>query len=106
MRPADLGGDRPVPPKGTLFCHECDHQSSYDGGWAHAETDGGTAYLCPECGATITVRPAFDGADADGWAGDLWRAWGACSRASVLVPRLTANACWRAASASLGNAKW
>lgn len=104
MRPADIGGDRPVPPKGTLFCHACDHQSSYDGDWARAETDGGTAYLCPACGATITVRPTFD--DDRGPDGGLWRTWNAFSRAWGRVPRLAANACWRAASASLGNAKW
>lgn len=106
MTPADHRGDGETPPKGTLFCHECDHQSRYDGDWVLAETERGTAHLCPECGATITVRPAVDGDDGDGPDGDLWRAWGAYSRAAVIVRRFTANACWRAASASLGNAKW
>lgn len=104
MTPTDRPGGGEPPPKGTLFCHECDHRSRYDGDWAHAETDGGTAYLCPECGATITVRPAVD--DDHGPDTDRWRAWNAFGRAWALVPRLTADACWRIASASLGNAKW
>lgn len=104
MTPAYYPGGGGTPPKGTLFCHECDHRSRYDGDWTLVATDGGTAHLCPECGATITVRPTFD--DGRGPDGDLWRTWNAFSRAWGRVPRLAANACWRAASAPLGKAMW
>jgi DNA-directed RNA polymerase subunit RPC12/RpoP len=50
------------PPKATLFCPECGHRSRYDGDWLVTETDGGRRYRCPECRATVTVRPAL-GAD-------------------------------------------
>jgi DNA-directed RNA polymerase subunit RPC12/RpoP len=49
------------PPKATLFCPECGHRSRYDGDWLVTETDSGRRYRCPECRATVTVRPTFGG---------------------------------------------
>lgn len=49
------------PPKATLFCPECGHRSRYDGDWLLTETDGQRRYRCPECRATVTVRPTFGG---------------------------------------------
>lgn len=45
------------PPKRTLFCWECDHQSPVDGDWEVETRDSTLAYICPECTTTITERP-------------------------------------------------
>lgn len=50
---------RDVPPKATLFCPDCDHQSRVDGDWHVVETTRTTRYLCPDCGTEIAVRPTF-----------------------------------------------
>ncbi|WP_439028330.1 hypothetical protein [Haloarchaeobius sp. DT45] len=46
--------------KSTLFCPGCDHESPVDGDWVLEERTRGTAYECPDCGVTLTVRPVFD----------------------------------------------
>ncbi|WP_267641753.1 hypothetical protein [Haloarchaeobius amylolyticus] len=57
-------------PKATLFCPDCDHASPADGDWVLVDHPSGTAYDCPDCETTITVRPTFDESDArDGRAG-------------------------------------
>ncbi|MCT9095182.1 hypothetical protein [Haloarchaeobius sp. HME9146] len=50
-------------PKATLFCPACDHESPIDGDWVLADHPTGTAYDCPSCEATVTVRPTFDESD-------------------------------------------
>lgn len=59
MTTCDHGGTN-APPKGTLFCPECDHRSRFDGDWTVVGTAGTDRYLCPECGAEITRRPSPD----------------------------------------------
>ncbi|WP_435344395.1 hypothetical protein [Haloarchaeobius sp. HRN-SO-5] len=53
--------------KATLFCSVCDHESPTDGDWVLADATAGTAYECPECGHTVTVRRSY--ADGDDEAG-------------------------------------
>lgn len=55
--PREAGRD--VPPKATLFCPDCDHQSRVDGDWHVVETARNIRYLCPDCGTEITVRPTL-----------------------------------------------
>ncbi|UIO99849.1 hypothetical protein Hbl1158_00295 [Halobaculum sp. CBA1158] len=49
---------RRPPPKRTLFCPECDHAATTGGDWIVETRPGGEALRCPDCGATVTVRPA------------------------------------------------
>ncbi|WP_435361491.1 hypothetical protein [Haloarchaeobius sp. DFWS5] len=42
--------------KATLFCPTCDHDSPPDGDWVLDRRETGTAYDCPDCETTITVR--------------------------------------------------
>jgi DNA-directed RNA polymerase subunit RPC12/RpoP len=51
--------ERDVPSKPTLFCPDCGHRSRSDGDWRVVESCGDTRYLCPDCGAELTVRPEF-----------------------------------------------
>ncbi|MCU4750558.1 hypothetical protein OB919_00950 [Halobacteria archaeon AArc-curdl1] len=53
------------PPKCTLFCWECDHQSSVDGDWALEERGSAVAYVCPKCSTTITERPRVSRPEGD-----------------------------------------
>ena len=55
----DPGSD---PPKSTLFCPECAHQSHVEGDWMLRTRGGRLAYICPDCGTSITERPV--GSDA------------------------------------------
>ncbi|GAB3685267.1 hypothetical protein GCM10028857_15510 [Salinarchaeum chitinilyticum] len=50
---------RPVtaPPKATLICPACGHESNVDGDWIHEVHTEFTDYECPECGETIASRP-------------------------------------------------
>lgn len=49
--------------KTTLFCPTCGHESSAtdEGDWLVTEHDRdgehGVAYVCPDCGETLTVQP-------------------------------------------------
>lgn len=51
--------------KATLFCPTCGHESpaTEDGDWLLTECDRegehGLAYVCPDCGTTLTVQPLF-----------------------------------------------
>ncbi|SER83902.1 hypothetical protein [Natrinema salaciae] len=57
-RPATTHDDgAPTPRKATLFCRECDHSSPVDGDWVVQSRDRCVAYVCPDCGITLTKRP-------------------------------------------------
>ncbi|TSD09997.1 hypothetical protein DP107_13495 [Haloglomus irregulare] len=45
------------PVKATLFCPECPHRSHVDGDWVRVEQTDGTRLVCPDCWATVAVRP-------------------------------------------------
>ena len=45
------------PPKATLFCPSCDHQSHVDSGWQSDTSVTEVRYRCPECGTVVTTRP-------------------------------------------------
>jgi predicted RNA-binding Zn-ribbon protein involved in translation (DUF1610 family) len=47
----------PSPPKTTLYCPDCGHDSPHDGDWRRQPTSDGVALVCPRCTATLTVRP-------------------------------------------------
>ncbi|WP_435362633.1 hypothetical protein [Haloarchaeobius sp. DYHT-AS-18] len=49
-----------TPCKSTLFCPDCAHEAPVDGDWVLAEGARETAYNCPNCESTITVRPSFE----------------------------------------------
>jgi hypothetical protein len=49
---------RRTPPKSTLFCRRCDHESPIGGDWC--VPDDGHAYECPRCGALVTARGPVD----------------------------------------------
>ncbi|ELY57455.1 hypothetical protein [Natronolimnohabitans innermongolicus] len=49
--------------KTRLYCYECGHESHISGDWCHRRTDDGVTYDCPDCGTTITTRPASDARD-------------------------------------------
>lgn len=61
--------DQPPDKKAVLFCYECGHESSVDGDWDLERRDGREAYTCPDCGTTITVRPAVESARVAGSTG-------------------------------------
>jgi predicted RNA-binding Zn-ribbon protein involved in translation (DUF1610 family) len=46
----------------VLVCPECDHESPPDGDWNVREEEHDDrvreAYRCPDCGVTVTKRPA------------------------------------------------
>ena len=66
--------ERDVPPKRTLFCPDCDHRSRSDGDWRVVESVRRTRYLCPDCGAELTVRPEFPTGPGNRPAA-VWRPW-------------------------------
>ena len=55
---------QPPDSKALLFCFECGHESAVDGDWDLEQHDGREHYSCPECGTTITARPADENAPA------------------------------------------
>ena len=73
MQPTGPPGTKEVPPKSTLFCPDCGHQSRYDGDWSLVETACETRYLCPDCDRVITIRPRFDNGDSVPEPGEFWR---------------------------------
>ncbi|QSW98984.1 hypothetical protein [Haloterrigena alkaliphila] len=54
--------DTSQPPdrKAVLICFDCGHESSVDGDWILERDGGRERSRCPECGTTITARPASD----------------------------------------------
>ncbi|GEM_PF-1992312 len=50
----------PSPPKTTLHCSNCGHESAADGDWVVHERFDATSYGCPDCGVEITRRRRFD----------------------------------------------
>ncbi|WP_435334667.1 hypothetical protein [Haloarchaeobius sp. TZWWS8] len=46
--------------KWTLYCPTCGHAAAVDGDWDRESRTSGTAYVCPECESTVTVRRSFD----------------------------------------------
>ncbi|QLH80088.1 hypothetical protein [Halosimplex pelagicum] len=55
--------DRDPPPKATLFCPDCGHESPPTGDWTvrRAETDSdltsaGAVLRCPDCERTVATR--------------------------------------------------
>lgn len=61
------------PPKSTLFCQDCGHQSPVDGDWMLVATARGTAYRCPQCGADLTIRPALATTSARSQPFEAWQ---------------------------------
>lgn len=55
-------GDDP-PPKATLWCPECGHESAADGDWqAHEHCSGGSerrTLVCPDCGTAVVSQPVL-----------------------------------------------
>ncbi|QLH76792.1 hypothetical protein HZS55_05500 [Halosimplex rubrum] len=64
--------DRDPPPKATLFCPDCGHESPPTGDWvvrsagpgSDRASDGDAVVSCPDCGTEIATRggselPAF-----------------------------------------------
>lgn len=49
--------DDSPPPKATLYCPSCGHESTTDGDWIVRVRDASVDYECPDCGTTITSRP-------------------------------------------------
>ena len=70
--------DAPPRRKATLFCPSCDHESPVDGDWRLRSRGERTEYLCPDCDATITERPApADAPDpSDPPSARVAKAWG------------------------------
>ncbi|QPV64448.1 hypothetical protein I7X12_07500 [Halosimplex litoreum] len=55
--------DREPPPKGTLFCPDCGHESPATGDWivrsdpgSDRVSDGDTVVSCPDCETEIATR--------------------------------------------------
>jgi hypothetical protein len=49
---------RRTPPKSTLFCRCCDHESPIGGDWR--VRDDGRGYECPQCGTPVAARGPVD----------------------------------------------
>jgi uncharacterized protein YlaI len=75
MPPTDSRTERDVPPKATLFCPDCSHQSRYDGDWVVVERRGGTYYRCPDCHTQITTRTSNGDRGAPRLLDSYWHAW-------------------------------
>ena len=56
---------RSPPPKATLHCPSCGHESAVDGDWTVRDEGDRDAYECPDCGSTITTRPSARGSSSD-----------------------------------------
>lgn len=50
---------RADPRKAQLYCPDCSHESPTDGDWSRREEPDWIVYCCPDCEATLTVRPRF-----------------------------------------------
>ena len=46
----------PGPPKATLYCPSCGHESPATGDWLVRDRDGRTVAVCPVCRETIAAR--------------------------------------------------
>jgi len=44
------------PPKSTLFCPDCGHESHATEDWTVRETDAGSVLTCPVCDTDIATR--------------------------------------------------
>lgn len=66
--------ERDVPSKPTLFCPDCGHRSRSDGDWRVVESHSDAYYLCPDCGAELTVRPEFPSRPATHPV-SVWQPW-------------------------------
>ncbi|GCF12674.1 hypothetical protein Harman_06090 [Haloarcula mannanilytica] len=75
MAPTDAGTERNVPPKATLFCPDCGHQSRYDGDWITVQNRRGTHYRCPDCHTEITTRMSHTDGRSPRFLDDCWHAW-------------------------------
>ncbi|MDS0222505.1 hypothetical protein NDI54_14265 [Haloarcula sp. S1AR25-5A] len=75
MSPTDSRTKRDVPPKATLFCPDCGHQSRYDGDWIVVETHRGTHYRCPDCHTELTSRARHAAGRSPRFLDDCWQAW-------------------------------
>jgi hypothetical protein len=75
MSPTDSRTEYDTPPKATLFCPDCGHQSRYDGDWMVVECRGGTHYRCPDCHAQITTRPGHTTGESPRFLDTYWQAW-------------------------------
>ena len=53
----DHDGTTPTQRKATLFCWDCGHSSLVDGDWQLQPRWQSLAYVCPDCGTTLTTRP-------------------------------------------------
>ena len=51
---------QPSPPKTTLYCSSCGHESPADGDWIVHERFDTASVDCPDCGTEITRRRRFD----------------------------------------------
>ena len=45
-----------TPPKTTLYCSACGHESPATGDWLVRDRDGRTVAVCPVCRETIAAR--------------------------------------------------
>jgi hypothetical protein len=88
-RSPDANDGGPPARKSTLFCPVCDHQSPPDGDWHVRDADAGVSYGCPECGETVTTRPATD--EGEPGSGDR-RSPGVVPGASLIAASVAA---WR-----------
>ena len=43
------------PPKSTLFCPDCGHESDATGDWTVSEETAETVISCPDCGTEIAT---------------------------------------------------
>ena len=49
-------GSEAGPPKATLFCPECGHESEATGDWEARERRERTVLVCPSCGSDVATR--------------------------------------------------
>lgn len=58
-RPTDAPEtDSPPRRKAVLFCPDCGHENPVDGDWRRRRSSRSVDYVCPDCRATVTSRPA------------------------------------------------
>ncbi|ELY75810.1 hypothetical protein C487_13033, partial [Natrinema pallidum DSM 3751] len=88
--------------KATLFCWECDHSSPVDGNWLVDPRDQCVAYVCPECGTTLTKRPRSTGSSRDRAATGPLAAWQRTIHASTMVWRASVDVGFSSLAAFVG----